>query len=80
MLTRVKLKPSAFSFAALGIFFVVSIGGFLGGLAAQGVVLLADVILGLADLVQASVLAAFLLVLTALGLYSVTRLAPAFRL
>ena len=80
MLTRVKLKPSAFSLAALGIFFVVSIGGFLGGLAAQGVVLLADVILGLADLVQASVLAAFLLVLTALGLYSVTRLAPAFRL
>ena len=80
LLTRVKLKPSAFSFAALGIFFVVSIGGLFGGLAAQGVVRLADVVLGFADLVQASVLAAFLLVLTALGLYSVTRLAPAFRL
>src|SRR2546428_4225673 len=31
VLTRVKLKPSAFSFAALGIFFFVAIGGFLGG-------------------------------------------------
>src|SRR2546421_2483698 len=35
VLTRVKLKPSAFSFAALGIFFLVAIGGFLGGFAAQ---------------------------------------------
>src|SRR2546428_13210191 len=34
VLTRVKLKPSAFSFAALGIFFLVAIGGFLGGVAA----------------------------------------------
>src|SRR5256884_2453479 len=38
ILTRVKLKPSAFSFAALGIFFFVAIGGFLGGVAAQALV------------------------------------------
>src|SRR5256886_4404498 len=41
VLTRVNLKPSAFSFAALGIFFLVSLGGFLGGLAAQAVVVAA---------------------------------------
>src|SRR5437773_1322823 len=35
ILTRIKLKPSALSFAALGIFFLVSLGGFLGGFAAQ---------------------------------------------
>src|SRR5438309_8333752 len=33
LLTRIKLKPSALSFAALGIFFLVSLGGILGGLA-----------------------------------------------
>src|SRR2546428_8034876 len=39
ILTRVKLKPSAFSFAALGIFFFVAIGGFLGGFAAPALLL-----------------------------------------
>src|SRR5437867_1757518 len=33
ILTRIKLKPSALSFAALGIFFLVSLGGFLAGFA-----------------------------------------------
>src|SRR5436309_15878689 len=47
-LTRVKLKPSAFSFAAPGIFFLVSLGGFLGGLAAQRDVVAARVVGGFA--------------------------------
>src|SRR2546428_8745003 len=32
LLTRIKLKPSALSFAALGIFFLASLGGAPGGL------------------------------------------------
>ncbi|MCI4371310.1 MAG: hypothetical protein L3J78_01530 [Thermoplasmata archaeon] len=79
-LTRVKLKPSAFSFAALGIFFLVSVGGFLGGAAAQGVVLAARVVGGLGSGAQAAVLGAFLLALAAFGLWSVTRLAAGFRM
>lgn len=80
MLTRVKLKPAAFSFAALAIFFLVSLGGFFGGLAAQGVVILADIVLGLAEVLQASLLAGFVVGLTVLGMVSVTRLAGSFRL
>ena len=80
VLTRVKLKPSAFSFAALGIFFLVSIGGFVGGFAAQLVVLAVPVVGGFAAGVQASVLVGFLFGLTAFGLWAVTRLAAAFRL
>ena len=80
ILTRIKLKPSAFSFAALGIFFLVSVGGFLGGLAAQAVVVAASALGGFAAEGQAAALAAFLLALTAFGLWAVTRLAAAFRL
>lgn len=79
-LTRFKLRPSAFSLAALGIFFLVSIGGFLGGFAAQSAVLAARVALGFAAEVQALVLVGFLVGLTAFGLWSVTRLAASFRL
>lgn len=80
MLTRVKLKPSAFSFAALGIFFVVSVGGFVGGLAAQGIVFAARAVGGFAMAAQATVLVGFVLILTAIGLWAVTRLAAAFHL
>jgi len=80
VLTRVRLKPSAFSFAALGIFFLVSIGGFLGGLAAQAAVVAAQTSGGLAAEAQAIVLVGFLFLLTALSLWAVTRLASAFRL
>ncbi len=80
VLTRIKLKPSAFSFAALGIFFLVSLGGFIGGLAAQTAVILARTVLGLAAPAQASILAGFLVGLTAFGLWAVTRMAAAFRL
>src|SRR5438309_3121309 len=80
VLTRVTLKPSAFSFAALGISFRVSLGGFLGGLASQPVVVAARVLGGLAAGAQAVVLLGFVRGLAALGLRAVTRLAASFRL
>ena len=80
LLTRIKLKPSALSFAALGIFFFVSLGGILGGLAAEGVLLAARAIGVLAAQAQATILLGFLLAFSALGLWTVTRLAATFRL
>jgi len=80
LLTRIKLKPSALSFAALGIFFLVSLGGILGGLAAEGVLLAARAIGVIAVAAEATILFGFLLALAALGLWTVTRLAAAFRL
>src|SRR5205807_1401494 len=55
ILTRIKLKPSALSFAALGIFFLVSLGGFLGGFAAQATVVAVRALGGFAADVQAPV-------------------------
>jgi len=80
ILTRIKLKPSALSFAALGIFFLVSLGGFLGGFAAQATVVAVWALGGFAADVQAAVLFIFLIGFAALGLWAVTRLAVAFRL
>jgi hypothetical protein len=79
VLTRVKLRPSAFSFAALGIFFLVSVGGFLGGTAAQSILFAIRFVGTLAPIAQAVTLLAFLLGLTAFGLWTVTRLAASFR-
>ncbi|HYY49118.1 MAG TPA: hypothetical protein VFA17_10645 [Thermoplasmata archaeon] len=80
LLTRIKLRPSAFSFAALGIFFLVSVGGFLGGFAAQTVVFAIRAAGSLAPVVQAAALLAFLMGLAGLALWAVTRLAATFRL
>src|SRR6184192_2404889 len=80
ILTRIKLKPSALSFAALGIFFLVSLGGFLGGFAAQATVVAVRALGGFAADVQAAVLFISLIGFAALGLWAVTRLAVAFRL
>src|SRR5207244_12945035 len=80
VLTRVKIKPSALSFAALGIFFLVSVGGFLGGLAAQAIVVAARGLGGFARAAQAAVLLAVLIALAALGPAAVRPLAAAFRL
>jgi hypothetical protein len=80
VLTRVKLKPSAFSFAALGIFFLVSVGGFLGGFAAQAVVVGSRGLNGFAPDAQAAVLFGFVIALATLGLRVITRLAASFRL
>src|SRR3989475_3798552 len=80
ILTRVKLKPSAFSFAALGIFFFVAIGGFLGGFAAPALVVAARAPSPVAPEAHAARLLGFLIGLTALGLRVVSRLAASFRL
>src|SRR5712692_3329395 len=80
ILTRVKLKPSAMSLAALGIYFLVSVGGFLGGFAAQGIVVAAALLGTFAVEAQAASLFVFLAATTALGLWAVTRLAASFRL
>src|SRR5437773_152496 len=80
ILTRIKLKPSALSFAALGIFFLVSLGGFLGGIGAQAAVVAVRALGGFAADVQAAVLFGFLIGFATLGLWAVTRLAVAFRL
>src|SRR3989475_7771981 len=80
LLTRIKVKPSAFSFAVLGIFFLVSLGGFMGGLAAQAAVVAARSFGVFAAEAQTTVLVGFLLALTSFGLWIVTRLAASFRL
>jgi len=79
-LTRVRIAPSAFSPALLAILLVVIVTGFMAGLAAQGLVLLVDAVLGVSAAARAFVVAAFSLGLLAFGLVSVTRLGAAFRL
>src|SRR5947199_10796621 len=59
ILTRIKLKPSALSFAALAIFFLVSLGGFLGGIGAQAAAVAARALGGFAEDVQPAVLLCF---------------------
>jgi len=80
LLTRLKVQPSAFSLSMLAILFLVVVAGYLGGFAAQGVVLAAEAALGLGALLQASVLVAYCAVLSAVGLWWVSRLAAGFRL
>src|SRR5207247_456806 len=70
ILTRIKLKPSALSFAALGIFFLVSLGGFLGGIGAQAAVVAVRAFGGFAADVQAAVLFGFLVGFATLGLWA----------
>src|SRR2546428_13008395 len=61
LLTRVKLKPSALSFAALVIFFLLCLGGILGGLPAEGVLLAARAIGAISVAAEATILLCFLL-------------------
>jgi len=80
LLTRLKLKPSAFSPAILGLLLAVELAGFLGGLVGQAVVLSAGIFLGLVEVFQAVVLVAYVAGIAAFGLWSVSRLAAGFRL
>jgi hypothetical protein len=79
LLTRVRMRPSAFSPAIFGVLIVVALFGFLGGFAVQASVL-AGILLGIAEALQVVVLAAVSLVILGLGLWSVGRLAASFRL
>ena len=80
LLTRVKLRPSSFSPAILGIIFLVAVAGFLAGLAIQGLLGAASFLAGAPEAVQAVLLAAYLVGLAAIGMGGVTRLAAGFRL
>jgi len=80
LLTRLNIKPSAFSASMLVILVAVPITGFMAGLAAQGVVLAARILLGLGDALQAAFLAVFVVGLTAAGLWAVSRLGASFHL
>jgi hypothetical protein len=80
IMTRARLKPAAFSPAILGILFVVSLTGFLGGLAGEGIVRAGSLFAGLEGAALAALLAGYVAGIGALGLWGVTRLAAAFRL
>ena len=80
LLTRVKLKPSAFSPAILGLLFLIALVGFLGGVIGQTLVGVLAFSWHVEEAIQAAVLGAYVIALTVLGLWSVSRLAAGFRL
>lgn len=80
LLTRIKLKSAAFSPSVFGILIVVSMAGFLGGIAAQGLVLLVPVVAVLGEVLRASILLTYVTILAAVALWLVARLSKAFRL
>ena len=80
LLTRVKVQPSAFSFAMIAILVGAVATGFIGGFAAQAVLVMGALSLGLGAAAQAFLLAAYCVALSAFGLWWVSRLAAGFRL
>ncbi len=80
LLTRVKLKPAAFSPAIFGILILVVLGGLLGGLAAQGLLVAGESLGRFGGILQGALLLGYVAGLSAFGLWSVTRLAAGFRL
>ncbi len=80
LLTRLKVQPSAFSLSMFAILFAAVIAGYVGGVFAQGLLLMGALGLGLGVLAQALVLALYCGGLAAFGLWAVSRLASGFRL
>ncbi len=80
LLTRLKVQPSAFSFAMLAVLLGAVVAGYMGGFAAQAVLVAGALALGLGAAAQALLLLAYCLGLGALGLWWVSRLAAGFRL
>jgi hypothetical protein len=80
LLTRLKVQPSAFSLGMFLILVLVVVAGYLAGFGALGVLLAAELGLGLGVIVQAILLVAYCLGLAAFGLWFIGRLAPGFRL
>jgi len=75
LLTRVKVKPGAFSPSILVVFFVVIVAGVLTGLA---VLRMIGLMAGLGPVTQAVIVALAALVLIYAGLEAVARLARGF--
>lgn len=80
LLTRLKVQPSAFSFAMIAVLMGAVIAGYMGGLGAQAVLMASQVALGLGGVAQVGLLAAYCAVLGAFGMWWVSRLAAGFRL
>ncbi len=80
LVTKLRIKPAAFSPAMFALLIFGIIGGFIGGLAAQGVVHAARLLLDLGAEIQATLLGAVIVALAAAGLWGVTRLGSSFRL
>ncbi len=80
LLTRLKVQPSAFSFAMLAVLFGAVAAGYLGGFAAQAVLLVVGFAFGLGSAAQAVLLLAYCLGLASFGLWWVSRLAAGFQL
>jgi len=80
LVTRLQIRPSAFNPAMLVLLLLVIVGGFMGGFAAQGLVLAGRLALALGEVAQVFLLVGFLVTLAALGLWTVSRLAASFRL
>ncbi len=80
LLTRLKVQPAAFSLSMLGVLFLAVLGGYLGGYAAQAILLAGQAVLGLGAAAEAVVLAMYCAAIAAVGLWSVSRLAVGFRL
>ena len=80
LLTRLKVQPSAFSFAMLAVLMGAVVAGYIGGFAAQAVLIATTLALGLGAAAQALLLLAYCVVLAGAGLWWVTRLAAGFRL
>ena len=80
LLTRLKVKPSAFSLGMLLLIFLPEIGGFIVGLMGEGVVSLVHAFLGLGAAVQAAVLAVYMVVVGVIGSGLVSRMGATFRM
>ena len=80
LLTRLKVQPSAFSFAMFAVLAGAVVAGYLGGFAAQAVLLLGTVALGLGAAAQVALLVLYCVALGAFGFWWVSLLAAGFRL
>ncbi len=80
LLTRLKVQPSAFSFAMLAVLFGAIAAGYVAGFAAQAVLLVVGFAFGLGSAAQMVFLLAYCLGLASFGLWWVSRLAAGFQL
>jgi hypothetical protein len=80
LLTRLKIKPSAFSLGMLALLFLPEVFGLLVGLAGEGIVVAAQGVLGLGPILAASVAGLYAIGIVLLGLWVVGWLGKTFRM